>query len=205
MTIQSRSESSFGKSTLPAGLEADGCALSCVVSVYDSLMSSQSADYSVTVVPLVISTADLSDLVFSQLNASSGSSDKTKQVLATASTVLNSVDCSLAPDCASLNRHNCSATSQTCGSCLADYDGVSGDVNSRCSSLSTLKSDAGVTDSSGAGLVNVVCATDDDCGLWGKCDTSSAAPFHCMRLLQICPGNQCVLGTGRVSITIWTE
>ena len=46
---------------------------------------------------------------------------------------IDMANCSVAPACEGLHRHNCSASSHTCGPCLQGYDGVAGDFNSACS------------------------------------------------------------------------
>jgi len=89
------------------------------------------------------------------------------QVLSSTANILNSVNCSLAPNCNSLGRAECSAgeTSHTCGECLNDLIPtiVSGnDVNTMC--VTELNSCTnGVRDGD---------ETDVDCGggECGKCD-----------------------------------
>jgi hypothetical protein len=44
-------------------------------------------------------------------------------------TSLESVNCSSSPNCASLNRKECSSVSHTCGECLPGYEGVWGALN----------------------------------------------------------------------------
>jgi hypothetical protein len=39
-------------------------------------------------------------------------------------TTVNSVDCTLAPDCLELKREKCAATSGTCGSCSGNFTGI---------------------------------------------------------------------------------
>ena len=62
-----------------------------------------------------------------------GSLDNTKQAIALASSVLNSVNCTGTPNCTALNRRHCSGTSHTCGSCITSrYLGDPGDKNTPC-------------------------------------------------------------------------
>jgi palmitoyl-protein thioesterase len=42
------------------------------------------------------------------------------------------VSCNMAPDCSALNRHNCEATENTCGTCKEGYFGAFGDSNETC-------------------------------------------------------------------------
>jgi hypothetical protein len=83
--------------------------------------------------------------------------------------VLNEKNCSLAPDCASLNREDCSETSHTCGSCLDGYTGISGDSNYACVASGS--------------AVGTICTSDDEC-LYGLCDNNECA----------IPSKQCPLG-----------
>jgi len=46
---------------------------------------------------------------------------------------LTTVNCSLAPDCAALNRKVCSSVAHTCGKCMEGYIGISGFSNAKCS------------------------------------------------------------------------
>jgi hypothetical protein len=62
------------------------------------------------------------------------------------------VDCSLAPLCKDLNRGDCSAQSQTCGSCLEGFVGVFGSSNSACHSADEARLSIGE-----------VCTKNDDC------------------------------------------
>jgi hypothetical protein len=49
-----------------------------------------------------------------------------------ATSLLNTVNCSAAPNCSVLNRSPCTTTSHTCGPCYPTYSGDAGDSNSKC-------------------------------------------------------------------------
>ena len=85
-------------------------------------------------------------------------------------TSLGSVNCSSAPDCASLNRHDCSATSHTCGECLSGFEGVYGDSNYLCQDPSTDH----LPDGS-------ICISSDECE-YGNCEANI-----CQIPVKICP------------------
>ena len=58
-------------------------------------------------------------------------------MVALGSTSLNSVNCSLAPDCQSLNREECFSTTHSCGRCVDGFIGEDGDGNSQCYSAAS--------------------------------------------------------------------
>ena len=143
--------------------------------MYDSLNAFSVADHSVEVTEMVMSSAQFSAVVSNLFADSSENVDQTKQVLSVASSMLNVVNCSHAPNCGSLNRHSCVKTAHTCGSCYSNYTGISGDSNERCISPLYLN-----TTSNRVGA----CASNDDCGLWSVCNTTAG---FCDRLSKDCP------------------
>ena len=155
--VRGRAEASFGTTTLAAGDPTNNYLLVCQVRVFDSLNAVTAATGSATVNMLEISNEDLSAKITSQLSASAGNVDSQKETLSVASSMLNTKDCSLAPDCDALNRAPCSATINTCGSCLSGYAGITGDDNSACLDPSSLSGDA------------VTCSSGADCSSWEEC------------------------------------
>ena len=169
MVVQSRSQLSYGASTLPAGVISNGQKVVCLAQVFDALGSNTTVHASVTVMKLQANQSQLASLVSSQLSSSSGNVDKMKQVISTVSSVLNSVDCSSAPDCAMLHRSSCLATSHTCGPCLPGgaYVGQVGDSNYPCVSVASLnKASAPLS-----------CMASQDCGGWQLCDNKTNKCF----------------------------
>jgi hypothetical protein len=128
LVIVSRSEQTYASTTLPAGDLSRAGAVDCVLRVFDALGAYTDAQTTVTVVPSAQSNLELLNL----LRSGTGSVDSTKTVLAVASSVLNAVNCSAAPNCTSLNRNSCFRTSGQCGVCLAGFVGDAGDRNSPC-------------------------------------------------------------------------
>ena len=91
-------------------------------------------------------------------------------------TYVDTANCTLAPDCASINRQDCSAVSHTCGACLDGYTGVFGDSNHACS---LQRYDVGS-----------LCSTDTECEFGSCVNSLCTVPF------KTCPvgkvgGNEC--------------
>jgi hypothetical protein len=85
---------------------------------------------------------------------------------------VDSTNCSWSPDCASLNRNDCSAVSHTCGECLPGFEGAFGDSNSLCQHSSSAE-----LLPSGAACVDGV----DEC-VYGNCEAST-----CQAPVKTCP------------------
>jgi len=136
--LRSRLELSFGSSLLPAGYEDAGFVVRCSVQVFDALHANTSSAIGVTVVRGPSKSPSQIDLfVQSGFSAASGDADSMKQAAALSSYLLNGVNCSLAPNCGSLNRKSCSKTPHTCSECLYEaYVGEEGDSNAACVDLS---------------------------------------------------------------------
>jgi hypothetical protein len=153
--LASASEASFTTSMLPAGNIEMGRELDCTLRVFDSLGTYSEAYAVATVLTLaeaaVASSSDDDDTAPAAANsslaidytaevlrllrnaASVGGVDNTKRVLALSTAVLNTANCSLAPNCtATLHRESCRATDHTCGVCLLGYAGDAGDKNTPC-------------------------------------------------------------------------
>ena len=148
LAVQSRSELSYASATLPAGPLSNKRAILCQTQVYNSLDANSSAYYAVTVSPSTMSTTDMLSALNIQLlvptsssGSGSGSSsssvncDKTNQVISTASSILNTVNCTgISPaTCQLLHRLPCSSSPHKCGPCSSSrYLGADGDDNSLC-------------------------------------------------------------------------
>jgi hypothetical protein len=140
--ITSPSETAFKSTQLPGGLNNNGYQVTCVVDITDSFAAKSTA-----VSNIIVKVQDLStEKVNSFLNQtssvfSSSNVDSVKQAAGVMSYLLNKVNCSLAPNCSSLNRYPCGTTAQTCGPCLAsNYIGQIGDSNDKCfTSIQDLK------------------------------------------------------------------
>ena len=91
-------------------------------------------------------------------NIATGNVDGVLQTVNVVSSVVSMTNCSAAPNCTALNRNGCLQTVNTCSSCLHNYQGISGDSNTRC-----------VQESSTIGTIGSTCKHDADC-LYHHCD-----------------------------------
>ena len=180
---------SYVSAKFPAGLEQSRFELSTRLRVFDSLDAERSLFQSVIVEEdLELTTERVQQFFSSAVNNASGFADDIKQAAAISSAVINSVDCSNAPNCTALNRDPCSSVPVSCGPCFSDYIGQSGHHNSPCYSQAS----KGMTDRrlSGSMLLSedvVECTVDSDCGefQWQECREGL-----CSLSLQRCP-NDC--------------
>jgi hypothetical protein len=186
LLLQGRSRSTAVSSTLPAGSAAADYVLMCSVSVFDSFGSNNTRVQSVTVRRSTsLNSSTLQLMVAHQLSASEGNADGTRRVLSTFSAVLNTVNCSLSPNCTNLHRYDCSGTANTCGACMTGkfgdtsdvFVGTPGDSNDACVPLATVINRK---------LSSGSCTSNDDCGLWMFCNTLEGL---CVAASKVCPGD----------------
>ena len=76
-----------------------------------------------------------------------------------ASSIVSIKNCSAAPNCSALNRHDCLDTVNTCTGCFSGYKGVIGDSNTRCIEVSAA-----------TGATGSECKLNSDC-LYFQCDS----------------------------------
>ena len=106
LVVQSFSEISYGSSYLPAGSENSGFLVTCIAQVYDGFLVNSTAVFQIEVKKSQISFEVLGSLLATQMSSDGNvNADSTKQAIATVGLILNSVNCSGAPDCSSLNRY----------------------------------------------------------------------------------------------------
>ena len=181
VVIRSRSERTFGYSTLPVGDPDLNYNVTYGLNVYDGLDAVSNLVQIARVNELVKNQTEVQDLVKSQLNsiagAGAGDIDSIKRAIGTASSVVNIVNCTNAPNCASLNRKGCKKVEDTCGKCLDNYAGKDGQSNSRCVSIALLSANAAAVVGS--------CTVDSECGVWQDCVSGNCATPN-----KICP-NSC--------------
>jgi hypothetical protein len=181
LIVQSRSQASSGKSLLPAGASSAKNNITGLFIIFDGLGASITDYVTVTVTApsAGLNASFLSSVAVTLIASAAGNVDGLKQAISVVSTSLNSVNCSLSPNCSALNRFECAGTAHTCGSCLSSsFVGLSGDSNELCVSLAST--------SETFGDIGTVCAVDADCGIWRTCDTSSGT---CIAAPITCPGN----------------
>lgn len=143
-------------STLPSGMEVWAHMVFCSVEVSDFYESSSHADAKVSVFPGNV-TLEIHSLRNAILNAyTARDASAIVSLVYNAAETLNAANCSGAPNCLSLNRHDCSRVSHTCGLCLNGYTGVPFHSNLPC-----------YLPSSGNDIGDA-CASDSEC-LYGQC------------------------------------
>eukprot|EP01036_Dinobryon_divergens_P023502 gene23502-31854_t len=126
LPLQEKSEAPYAVSILPSLFQNVSSWLNLYVFISDIMNSNSSSYFEVELQPSHILLHELKKNVdnYSQLQSSSR--------LSILSSQLNSVDCSLAPNCSSLYRAPCSSVQNSCGSCLVGYYGIDSDDNSYC-------------------------------------------------------------------------
>jgi hypothetical protein len=137
VVLKSRSESPYGSSLLTAGIESASYVVSTFAQIYDSLGANSTARSAVTVRPHAgMNSSDVSRFIAGSLTDAANDADGIMQATAMASYLMNSANCSLAPNCSALHRKQCSVVAHTCGACESDqYIGEFGDSNEACFSL----------------------------------------------------------------------
>ncbi|CBJ25633.1 conserved unknown protein [Ectocarpus siliculosus] len=137
--------------------------LIALVYALDALGAASRATFGVTVSAYEGGVEELSTLVEAVATEAlaAGDTDTVMQVLDVASSSLNAANCTVAPDCAALNRDDCGTDGlredNTCGECVSGFTGVVGPHNSLC--VDTTALDATCSDGEKNGD-----ETDVDCG-----------------------------------------
>ena len=196
LLIKSRSDSIFGSSTLPAGpgtanAAAGVGAIECVCEVFDKLDAVELVASYIKVSPAA-SVEQLQSNILATLSRNRGDVESMRQSIAVGSTVLNAVNCTLAPNCTELNRSPCSRTSHTCGACLAGYVGDEGPANAQCISATTVISAPGGSSSMSNSTLGTSCTSTEDCRGWEVCDAVIAT---CIIPMKSCSQNCSGQGT----------
>jgi hypothetical protein len=182
LVTQGQSQISYASSVLPAGLTSDDFLVNCSVEVYDTYNASVLAFNAVNVKELSVSAQQsaLSDLLET---SSSGTVDGKKGALSAASTVLNRVNCTLAPNCTTLHRAGCSATIHTCGSCLGGFEGDVGDYNTLCINSNLLFGNRRKLSS--YFQTQASCSMDSNCNALQSCNKSKKCEYR----MRTCPSD----------------
>ena len=171
LELKGRSEFMFlFDQILPGGIEALNYSLICGVYAFNALDARSQATQNVQVTKAQSTTEEFTASILSQLTEATLSQDigAVNSVVSVGMSVLNGANCSLAPACESLGRHDCSQTAHTCGKCLAGLLGQNeDDDNSPCYTASS--------------------AVASETSLGGSCNDIS----DCMAM-QICNNSQCI-------------
>ena len=170
LPIQPRSEDTYADSTLPAGSPKKNNLVTVYVRAFNPLEASDLLSVTTTVTKIQATVTQFSDIVAEQLAEAADETDSkvVKKIVNVASSSMNNVNCSKAPNCTALNRGPCVKLADTCGKCLSSYVGEDGHDNSKCFSSSKRN----VTNE-----VNSTCQADADCALFQECDTSTSACY----------------------------
>lgn len=128
--FRSFSEKSDTSSAFPRGDALRGGLLTLRVAVADSLLAQSFADSSIMLSGAQSSSiSNIQNISALRENADEG---VLTSALATNLAILNSANCTIAPNCTALYREACFDVSHTCGPCLDGFSGVSGSSNIAC-------------------------------------------------------------------------
>jgi hypothetical protein len=205
LVYRARLEKSFVDTDLPAGRASAGSMLSTRLQVFDRMDAKYVTYLSVKVEAEEFSASDMQSYLDVSLASADGYADGMKKAMAATSGILNSVNCSTAPDCSALNRGLCLATPGTCGECWDGYIGESGDANSRCMDASVMQgrrlaSLRGTHTASSS--IGVPCVFDSDCdeSAWQVCGDDK----KCGMMSKAC-GNNCNDAGDCVFVSVYNE
>jgi hypothetical protein len=164
LLLQSKTQTNYAYSQLPAGRDIDNNELTTHVTIYDTLGANNTATTIVTVNQKDISVNQLNDYYSDMKASASESIDDSKVLIGSTVSVLNTNDCSNVPfNCEILNRESCGWTPNTCGSCLNGYVGVSGSSNTPCVNYDSVSVNVSTLQSV------TVCEDDSECDVWSSC------------------------------------
>ena len=182
LVILGRSPTTTASTTLPAGFDGDGNVVNCTLQVFDVLNSTYTMYDPVKVTPVTTASDRKQSLINFISSASSDNVDSQKNLISVASTTLNHINCTVPQNCSSINRQPCSKTAYTCGSCLPNFQGDSGDKNSLCISIQSFKNST---------VIGGTCNSDAQCNqALQRCEDGK-----CVFLSKRCPGD--CSGNGR--------
>jgi hypothetical protein len=178
-TVKAKNEDSSLSAVLPRGhplTENASLTLECFLEVYDKLGAFATRTRRVEVNASVLNTTELDNLYESLEAETEDAAEEEEAVVEEVRDVFvpaamePGVNCSAAPNCASLNREECSEVAQTCGSCFrGNYLGAFGHANSFC--YNNTVSEEGVEH----------CFEDASCGSFRRC-----VAYTCTRISRSC-------------------
>ena len=182
--IRSKSELTFTTSQLPSGSAQAGYVLQTATKIFDDFGANTTVTFPISVNSTSLFNLSNYNAMLSSSVSIGGSSntDRTRQTVTFGSSLLNQVDCALAPNCSFLNRKNCYKTPNTCGDCLNEnFAGFSGDSNEKCVLLTSMN---------GGESGSKSCFSSADCKNFDQCES-----FQCVTPTQSCPSNCSQHGT----------
>ena len=133
VALISRSEKSYSHSQLPEGFVDEDYRMNCVASIFDNLNANSTSIVNVRVENVDFKVSVDAAIERLELMHEESSNDEIKQATMLAVSLVNTVNCTAAPNCTELNRFKCATFDNTCGSCLSsEMLGEWGDSNEPC-------------------------------------------------------------------------
>jgi hypothetical protein len=123
---------SYSGTVLPEGQKGNNQLVTCQADIYDNINANATVFKSVEVRSLL--KANISQLIRQNIDPRLAIDlDDLIKGVNIASSLLNAPNCSLSPNCTTLNRFSCLSTSHTCGPCVASFfSSFPGDGNEQC-------------------------------------------------------------------------
>ena len=175
---------------LGQGLSSANYVVTCVVVAKDIWGGKASASTAVTVNPLADPIASIGANLGNQLSDAFTSTDASlvTQLISSASTALNTVDCGNMPvgatDCNTLHREECQDTANTCGACQSGYVGVSGDSNVPCTDPNARRR-----------RLSSIKKVGEECSVNANCITGFCSSGICSDRAKSCPSDCTAAGS----------
>eukprot|EP01038_Epipyxis_sp_PR26KG_P011403 gene11403-15285_t len=176
-------EPSF-QSVLPSGSSSLSYQVLCGLKVYDNFGDFSDVNQTITVNPTdKLDQASLSGILSKKISP--------RVTMSLILSYLNKANCSLALNCSSLHRYECSKTQHTCGACLDGFIGRRGDYNDQC-----LPNDQ---------FNSIHCDADTDCPANKLCGSDHKCQFKQQKCLDICDNHgECVLRSRYSGLAVTT-
>jgi hypothetical protein len=177
--LRTFTESTYLVSPMSAGLVANNYTKQTqleVADVYNSI-STVTADivvYQSTTRRKLQSVSSSTLTTINDYISSAENNDQVQQIVSIGGDVMNTVTCTSAPDCESLNRYSCASTTDTCGECYTSFIGDAGDANTPCVNASNIISSK----------VGESCSSSSACGSFESCISNV-----CVLESKSCAGN----------------
>jgi hypothetical protein len=178
IVVKTEDANSMVTTILGQGLQNNGYVITCAAVAIDSYGSSSDSALTTIVVNPLVNATEVAIITRKKITEAqiSGNVDGVGQSVGGATSSANSVNCSLATDCASLNRAECSTTINTCGLCLETYiSGITGPSNVECFSNSRRLVENGGSS----------CTGNDDC-YSGYCNSNSICAYQAKTCTNDC-------------------
>ena len=169
LSIQSRSEDTYALMTSPSGRKENNFLKTFFVKAFNPLDANDVLKKVVMVNRQEVNADELTSIITEQLNEAENETDSNvvKQIVNVASSTMNNVNCSLAPNCSLINRGPCFKLAHTCGECITSHIGEDGHDNTMCYETAA---NYNVT----LNMTTVTtCLADSDCALFQLCNSSS--------------------------------